>query len=226
MGNEFIKNIKYLFKCVLSLIYSTSNSCILCEEDVQDDKLLCKNCRKQMIISNNNVKIKGQDYIFDCYSALYYSRSARKLILRLKYKNDFRAAIPIVEHMINTINIYNIKFDVVTYVPSSKEALKKRGYNQSEYLAKLIGEAVKSDVVNVLEKIKKTEDQIGLDKNQRWENLNGSFKCKNVKKVAGKRVLIVDDVLTTGATAFHCAKEIMLEGAKDVIIITSARGVI
>ncbi|AEB76915.1 ComF family protein [Clostridium botulinum] len=223
MGNGVIKYIRYISKCVLNLIYSTEEKCILCGKNLEEGKRLCINCIRNIKVCNNVVKLTHEDYIFNCYSSVYYSGNVKELILKLKYKNDFMAGEAFINYMMDTIDIYHIKFDIITYVPSSKEALKERGYNQGEYLAKLVAEKTNKKVVKVLEKSKKTKDQIGLTKNQRWENLKNSFKCIDINKIQGKKILLVDDVLTTGATAFYCSKEMILNGAKDVSILTVAK---
>ena len=79
------------------------------------------------------------DNSFDYYSVSYYSGVMMELILKLKYKSNFRAGEVIAEYMINLIKTENIQFDFITYIPMTKISIKKRGYNQSEYLARIIG---------------------------------------------------------------------------------------
>ncbi|MCD3217922.1 ComF family protein [Clostridium botulinum C] len=223
MGNGIVKNIRYILKCVLNLIYSAEKKCILCGESLQEDKVLCINCTRGMKVCNNIVKLIHEEYIFNCYSSLYYSGNVKELILKLKYKNNFTAGLAFINYIMYTIEIHNIKFDIITYVPSSKKTLKERGYNQGEYLAKLVAERTNKKVIRVLEKSRETKDQIGLTKNQRWENLENSFKCVNRNKIQDKKILLIDDVLTTGATAFFCSKEMVSSGCKEVIILTVAK---
>ncbi|EDS78136.1 competence protein F [Clostridium botulinum C str. Eklund] len=223
MGNEFIRNIKYYTKCFLDLIYSGTEKCIICGEISETNRMLCLECIKSIKLCNKETVLNQDGYKFYCYSSLYYGGSTKELILNLKYKGKFLAGRELLSYLINTIELYNIKFDIITYVPSSKTKLKKRGYNQSKYLAKLVAERTGKKLLNTLEKNKETKDQIGLDKYERWENLKESFICVGNNKLIRQKVLLVDDVLTTGATAFYCAKKLKKSGANDVVILTVAK---
>lgn len=223
MGNEFVKNIKYYINCFIDLIYSGTEKCIICEEISESNRVLCLDCIRKIKICNKQIVINEHGYKFYCYSSLYYGGITKELILSLKYKGQFLAGKELLKYLINTIDFYNIKFDVVTYVPSSKEKLKERGYNQSKYLAKLVAEKTGKKLLQTLQKSKQTKDQIGLDKYERWENLKESFIYIGSDKIQKQKVLLVDDVLTTGATAFYCAKELKESGAEDVIILTVAK---
>ena len=105
----------------------------------------------------------------------------------------------------------------------TKKAIKKRGYNQSESLARIVSKSFGCPVVNCIEKIKNSSDQIGLDGNARWENLSYCFKLIDSKKISEKNILLIDDVITTGATAYYCAKEILNYGANAIIVLTAAK---
>ncbi|KGM99858.1 competence protein ComF [Clostridium novyi A str. 4570] len=223
MGNEFVKNIKYYINCFLDIIYSGKEKCIICEGISETNRVLCLDCIRNMKLCNKKTIINEQGYEFCCYSSLYYSGITKELILNLKYKGQFLAGKELLRYLINTIELYNIKFDIVTYVPSSKNKLKERGYNQSKYLAKLVAEKTEKKLLNTLQKSKRTQDQIGLGKYERWENLKESFIYVGNRKLEKQKVLLVDDVLTTGATAFYCAKELKKNGADDVIILTVAK---
>lgn len=223
MGNEFIKNIKYLWECILNVIYSDDRECVLCNEYVRDDKSLCSKCEIKVKLCKNHFEINEENFRVKCYSSAYYSDVIKELVIKLKYKSDFKAGEVLVEYMLNTIKSKNIKFDIITYVPSTKEAIKKRGYNQSRYLAKTIAYKTNTKILEFLVKDKDTRDQIGLNGEERWSNLKNSFKCTNEKYLKNKRILLVDDVITTGATSFYCAKAMLGNGASDVIILTSAK---
>lgn len=223
MGNEFIKNIKYYINCFLDLIYCGNEKCIICGETSETNSTLCIKCIKNIKLCNKKTLINENGYKFYCYSSLYYGGSAKRLILDLKYKSGFLAGKELSKYLLNTIKIYNMEFDIVTYVPSSKDKLKERGYNQSKYLAKLVSENTNKKLLKTLEKTKITKDQIGLNKHERWKNLKASFVYTGSNNILGKKILLVDDVFTTGATAFYCGKELIESGAKDVLILTVAK---
>ncbi|MGY0374380.1 ComF family protein [Clostridium sp. JNZ J1-5] len=223
MGNGFIKDIKYLVDCILDVIYSSGEECISCKEYTGNGKLLCRNCTLKIKPCNDAFDISVKEYKFKCYSAAYYSGLVKELIARLKYKSDFKAGEALVEYMLSTIKRHNLKFDIITYVPLTKKSLRKRGYNQSKYIAKLIGNDTNTKVIPLLKKIRDTKDQIGLNAEERWNNLENSYKSINSKEIHGKTILLIDDVVTTGATAFYCAKDMVEHGAKEVYIATAAR---
>lgn len=220
MGNGIAAFLNYLTDCVLQIIYSGDGNCIHCGEFADEDEFLCPNCISEIKFCDEEFILKNK---YSYYSVAYYSRTIMELILKLKYKSDFRCGEAIAKLMLQVIEKKGIQFDVITFIPSSRSVQKKRGYNQSEYLAKLIGKYTKKPVKNCLSKVVDTKDQIGLDKTARWDNLLNSFKAINTDKFINMNILLVDDVITTGATAFYCAEELKVNGAEEVTILTAAK---
>ena len=161
--------------------------------------------------------------IFHCYSAAYYKDVISELVIRLKYKNDFRAGDALGSLMVNSIAGQVNNFDFITFVPMSHRVKKIRGYNQSEYLSKNISKILKIPCKPCLIKIKDTKDQIGLDGTMRWLNLMNCYRVLHMDTIKNKKIILVDDVVTTGATVFYCANELVNMGAKEVIILTAAK---
>lgn len=222
MGRWIIKYIKYLLDCILSILYCRECKCIVCGAYVEEINI-CGECRKKIKLCKDIMKIERANSKIICYSVSYYSNIMAKLILRLKYKSDFACADIIGSFMVKIIKENNIKFDGVTFVPMTKKAMRKRGYNQSRILAKVISEKFHVELIDCLDKVKETKDQIGLDGDSRWKNLSSSFKIKNSSIILNKNILIIDDVITTGATSYYCAQEILNNGAKKVNILTAAK---
>lgn len=223
MGNGIIKNLKFIWECVLQVIYPTDEKCILCGEDTNGDNLICTECERNIKFCEDVFAVEQHNTKFNYYSVSYYSGDMMELILRLKYKSDFRAGEAIANYMINKIKANNIQFDFISYIPMTKASMKKRGYNQSEYLAKVIGNETNKPVVHCLDKIKQTKDQIGLNGIERWDNVFGSFKIVNENIILNKKILLIDDVITTGATAFSCAYELLKSDAEEITILTGAK---
>lgn len=111
-------------------------------------------------------------------------------------------------------------YDVITYVPMTLKAERKRGYNQSRLLAEAIAGFTDKPVAHVLEKHRETSVQKGLSRRERMKNLTGSFTVSDRAAVKGKRILLVDDVLTTGATADSIAEKLLGAGAERVYLAT------
>ena len=116
-----------------------------------------------------------------------------------------------------------IHFDYVTYIPMRKHSAKKRGYNQSGLLAKRVAENINVPLCDdLLVKVYDTKVQRGCSKLERRGNLLGVFDVNNKYDVAGKCVLIIDDVKTSGATLSECGKMLYLNGASSVYCLTAA----
>lgn len=113
-------------------------------------------------------------------------------------------------------------FDTVLPVPLSHRGIRDRGFNQSLLLAKAISSRVKIPLISDrLIKIRETPPQIGLNAKERTANLKGAFRVDG--KFTGFRLLLIDDVMTTGATANECSKQLLKAGAVDVTVLTLAR---
>lgn len=223
MGNGIIKNLRFLKDSVLQVIYSNDEKCTLCGKETYDDKCICEECENSIKFCEYSFYIEKQKNKFKCYSVSYYSGVMMELILNLKYKSNFTAGEIISEYMINFIKRKNINCDYITYVPMSKNRLKIRGYNQSEYLSKMISKSIDVPVIKCLRKIKETKDQIGLTGEERWKNINKSFQFIEKYNIENKKILVIDDVITTGATSFSCALELKNHGAKEINILTVAK---
>lgn len=223
MGNGIVENLKFIWDCILQVIYPADEKCVLCGEDIDEDNLICNKCERSIKFCDGIFTVEQGDIKFSYYSVSYYSGAMMELILKLKYKSNFRAGEVIAEYMMNIIKNQNIQFDFIAYIPMTKVAMKKRGYNQSEYLAKIIGNETNTPVINCLDKIKQTKDQIGLNGIERWNNVLDSFRIINKEVVKNKKILLVDDVITTGATTFSCAYELMKWDAKKITILTGAK---
>lgn len=222
MGNGIIKNIKYLLECVLSVIYDDYGNCIICKE-LEEESYLCAGCTTK--ITNNEIHhyIGDDSNTVECYSMGYYSGIIKELVLRLKYKKDFRCGKVIADIIYNIIINNNLQFDFITFVPSGKKALKKRGYNQAEYISRLVAEKCSKKVIPCLVKFRETKDQIGLGGRDRWSNLKESFRYEYRKDITNSQVLLIDDVITTGATAFYCSELLLNNGCGKVTILTAAK---
>ena len=118
------------------------------------------------------------------------------------------------------------KYDIIVIVPISQKRHKERGYNQSELIAKEISKIISVKIQkNILYKIKNTVPQSTLNKEQRQQNVEKVYKVKNIEKIKNKKILIFDDIYTTGNTVNECAKVLVEAGLKknDIGILTIAK---
>jgi predicted amidophosphoribosyltransferase len=113
--------------------------------------------------------------------------------------------------------------DIISWVPISGLRRLKRGYDQSKLLAKAVGKELGITPLPVLRKIRHTKPQSSLAGEAfRRANISGAYKVVDIERIAGKRILLLDDVVTTGATASECARMLITYGAKEVYIAAIA----
>ena len=118
------------------------------------------------------------------------------------------------------------KFDDLDYivpVPLHYRRFFKRGYNQSEVLASMLAKQLNKPYKNLLKRTHSTQRQATLSREERLKNLQGAFAVKNPAHVSGKKILLVDDVLTTGATLHACAEALQQAGSAEILVFTLAR---
>ena len=167
------------------------------------------------------------------YFALPYQEKflTRKLIYQFKYEPHIRAlaktlAGVLAEHLIITQSNMDHTWtgSILVPVPMELKKLKNRGYNQAEQLARELSSIVKTPcIVDALVKIKKTPPQTKLSAKDRQKNVQGAFLIKKPGQIRGKKIFLVDDVYTTGATMEECAHILKAAGAKKVWGIAIAR---
>jgi competence protein ComFC len=223
VGKRIIKFIKKILYCLASLIYSGDEYCVICREYTVESEALCTKCRKKLQHPQESFYIGHSEEEYLVWSVFYYSNIVKELIIRLKYKGDFVCGEILAKYMLELVLRNKLQFDVIAYVPMTKKALKNRGYNQSEFLARYLSRFLNVPVMSSLIKTMDTKDQIGLSGEQRWDNMKQCFDIKESKSIKNKKILLVDDVITTGATAFHCAHCLKKIGENEVYILTIAK---
>lgn len=192
------------------------------------EKQYCPFCSKPKIVFNGKTcsSCQGRN-IEGLYCATSYKDPiVRELISQFKYYGVKDISKPlaalIVAHFLNLENNQFISDNfILVPTPLHKKKLKERGFNQSEELGKVISTFLNKPLKNVLIKIKPTSNQVGLTKDERKENLKGVFRCS---EHINKKVLLIDDVFTTGSTMEECAKTLKESGAKEVWGVTVSRG--
>ena len=114
------------------------------------------------------------------------------------------------------------KFNVIVPVPLHAARKRKRGYNQSEDFAKGLSRSLNIPHANALMRTTKTETQTRKSKLSRWQNVSEVFQVKDSNQVQSQHILLVDDVITTGATIEACAQVLLTEGCSSVSIASIA----
>lgn len=195
----------------------------------KEGEFLCPDCLATIDISNYHQNSKTI-YLDDLYCGVDYQNFlVRQLIKNFKYPPLIKElvkdlSILIINHFLLIDEKTNFSDFLLIPVPLEKKKLKWRGFNQSEEIAKEVAKFFQiSLITDCLLKTKRTKDQVNLSEKERKENLKGAFFIKNREKILEKKILLIDDVYTTGTTMEECAKVLKKAGVKVVIGIVVAR---
>jgi ComF family protein len=155
-------------------------------------------------------------------STALYAHPLRDAIHQLKYENGTALAAPLAAYMADAWSRFGLTADVIVPVPLHRKRVAERGYNQSALLGRELGRAVGVHVdETVLFRQKHTRQQVGLGMEERRANVADAFALRG--DVAGQRVVLVDDVCTTGSTLEACATVLRAAGAASIWGFTLAR---
>jgi ComF family protein len=225
---------KTIFKDLFHLFYP--HVCTGCGSDIiQDDNLLCLHCISQLPYTNfekhvNNLIEKifiGRLSLVNAMSEFYFAKGAliQTLIHELKYKGNKEMGLYLGKLMARSLTESNRFNGIDTLIPLPLFAEKefKRGYNQATILCNGISEVMNIPVLTTAVARKKfTETQTKKHRTERWENVEESFAVINPAQLKNKHVLLVDDVITTGATLEACGAAILKNGDVSLSIATLA----
>jgi competence protein ComFC len=156
------------------------------------------------------------------YSFGFYEAELRQLIHLFKYGRVRTLAGPLGKLLARALPRERA-FDVIVPMPLYWRKRWQRGFNQSELLAREIGRRTNTPIENTLRRVRNTVAQTGLTSAKRRLNVSGAFRAKKNSALDGRRVLLIDDVMTTGATAASCARALARAGARQVTLLTLAR---
>lgn len=205
-------------------------TCLVCGELLSpQEKDICINCLstlpkiEKIHLDEIEKSFWGKVEIERATSFMYYHKNSpyNNLIHRLKYKNRpdtgerlaFLAAKEIAE------SGFFDGIDAIVPLPLSKRKMRQRGYNQCDYIAKGLSRATGIPVIkNAVKRLKSNETQTHKSRDERWQNVEGIFALSDATLLEGKHILLIDDILTTGATLASCAKSIQ-EGCQCKISI-------
>ena len=190
--------------------------CVLCGRKLQRGELdLCGDCRE--IPGYSQRKLNFQ--FLDSFAAVwYYEGYVRKSLLRYKFRNQrsYAAAYGRAVAMM-LLREYPEGFDLITWVPVSRLRKLRRGYDQVELLAKAVCSELGTTPGHCLKKIRHNPPQSGIRSfAERRANVLGAYTVMEPEAIRGKRILLLDDIVTTGATAGECARVLLTAGAAQV----------
>jgi ComF family protein len=202
------------------------------------ERLLCRRCAEELSWIESSCpycafpleegkyhRCNGRKFSFqECCALGCYRGGIQETLHRFKYHGRKSLAEPLGKLLYKKIALepWISLVEFIVPIPLSRQRLLQRGYNQASLLARVLGRELGLPVMEILERVKDTESQTGLNKSQRKENLRGAFRCRQ-EVPEGGHVLLVDDVFTSGATAHEASRALKEAGAGRVSVAVLAR---
>ncbi|MBQ8636541.1 MAG: ComF family protein [Clostridia bacterium] len=211
---------------LLRYIEGNNQKCILCDRRKSDIKIkgdgvgICLSCYDRY--SKDSIKdyFDTNSQIRRLFAPFLYDGEIRHAILEMKFGGSWAYAKPLGELVADVLPPYYqySDYDMLIPVPLHPNRLKERGFNQAELIAATLSERLSVPMYDdVLFRIRDTKRQMSLNRVERQKNVEGAFFADGI--VAGKRIMLVDDIYTAGATVKACAKELLEKGATEVSAI-------
>lgn len=232
-----VRGARDIFSGLLDLIYPPH--CLICR--AAGETYLCASCIEKIDLikppfcrkcggpceSFHCEDCREREYHFECArSAAIYEGVLREAIHALKYRNYIAVAEPLAEIMAESFRDTGLagRADIVIPIPIHASRMIHRGFNQSEELARGFAKRLHLPMEpRVLRKSKKTKRQVELPLDLRVSNVQGAFTAANPERIRGKRILLIDDVFTTGSTLDEAAKVLLNSGASTISAYTLAK---
>ena len=233
-----------LLQSAVSLLYPSG--CTICGKNIRAGEYLCNQCEAKVVrivapfcqkcsepfegsITNTFAcaNCAHRTIYFDAAVAAYRGRGiVRQIIHEFKYGRQIHLRHLVARWLNSALDDERLRqshFDAIVPVPLHPARQRERGFNQASLLAELLSAQTSIPVKPLLERIRYTTTQTALDRSERMENLHYAFRLRKNADVRGLRVLLVDDVLTTGSTLNECARILKRASAVSVHAATAAR---
>lgn len=239
---SYLSPIINLSRVVLDFVYPPI--CVICKEVIREEVpqnskvLVCSDCwgnleiKKKPFCPECKVEFESSQphncsgYLNKVYALGVFDENFQELIHQFKYKRKVSVGKRLGHRLAEEIQGHNVSdFTYLIPVPLHKARKRERGFNQSEILAESLGAELNLKVEkNILCRIKNTKDQTKLSIEERKQNVAGAFQVNDKQKILhDKKIILVDDVITTGATLNECAKVLKQAGVKEILGVTIAK---
>lgn len=210
-----------VLETILDLLFPPK--CPFCRK-VLDRPGICPKCEAALPWTEDADGLREGPGGLRCAAPLWYEDLAREGILRYKFQGASALAEPLGGLIVQcAAERFSGGFDTVTWVPVSRKRLRERGYDQAELLARAACRLWDTEPVRLLVKTEHNPAQSGIhDAAARRANVLGVYQPAEPEKIRGKRILLVDDICTTGATLTECVRVLRDAGAEDVVCAAAA----
>lgn len=233
-----------LFHAAVSLLYPAT--CTICRQHLRAGEYLCDACEAKIArivppfcetcsepfdgsinTAFTCANCAHRAIHFDAAVAAYRGRGiVREVIHQFKYNRQIHLRHVVARWLCAALDderLRNIQFDLIVPVPLHPARQRERGFNQASVLAELLSAQTSIPCKPLLKRMRYTTTQTALDRSERMKNLHNAFRLRKNADVRGLRVLLIDDVLTTGSTLSECARILKRAGATSVHAATAAR---
>ena len=201
-------------------------TCVVCRELITTNENICENCVPFIFPTSNGCRGCGQkkcqcdlkDHIYDkCLAAYVYDGKLKDAYCRCKFRGERSRYKFYADELAKVFGeeLSALDYDFVTVVPGSHSKKQNGGYNFAELIARKFAHNIHLPFMNVLKKVRKLDVQHNLSIKDRRQNVRGAYRVKGkyISDVNGKKVLLVDDIRTSGATLDECTRELKFAGA-------------
>lgn len=235
---DIISKLKKCGKNFVKLVYPHCYTCLNCDKEIFADGAFCADCqkliqpigdnycaccgRKTTVAMQRCLSCKGDWQIDLARAPFVYSGTVKDLILKYKFADNRYIADFFVQNMLFTYYQFFPPVTAVCFVPTTNDVVFERGFNQSKLLAQKIAESLSVPLLDSFCKQPDAEHQAGLGKKSRQQNATRIYKLKDKTQIANGKILLVDDVLTTGATSGALSALLKKAGAEQVFLLTVA----
>ncbi len=216
-----------MLKYIINLLFPPR--CIFCRSiiNIENRTDVCDLCYKKIPFANKIIRPEAGQYFDRAICVCEYSGIIKEAIIRYKFFNKqyyHKAFALLLAGKIRKMTT-DSNFDIIISVPLHRSKLALRGYNQSLLISKTVSKEIGLEEKSyTLSRIKQTESQSTLPKSERLSNVGNAFKVLKPHEINGKKILLVDDVLTTGNTLSECSRVLKESGAVEVVAAVIASG--
>ena len=225
MKIEKLINLIYPPMCGICGKLNSDFLCKKCEKILETEAIYGVDEYKNSKIENQN-ELENKKYFNEHLYIFLYQGIIRRIILKYKFQEEAYLYKTFVNFLLKNENFFEKikKYDTIVPVPISKKRKKERGYNQSELIAKEIAIACNLELeTECLFKIKNIIEQSKLNKEERRKNIQGVYDLVNKGKLYKKKILLVDDIYTTGSTVNECARVLRKARPNKIGVFTLAK---
>lgn len=209
-------NTQNILDNVLELLYPSNVACCICDKETHFEGLpyICDECKNKLHFINGKRIIDTENNSLTVHYAFEYDDIIKDLIHDFKYNGKRYKAISLAYYLKKVIEKENIEYDMIIPVPLHKNRQEQRGYNQCAVLCKELDKNI-NKYTDGLKRIKDTKMQTLISVEERLTNLIDAFEINT--DVYNKRILLIDDIVTTGSTMRECTQVLYKNGANIVI---------